>query len=72
MRALVSQGFYYDEHGEGRETRRYYRVEWGVPGIASVAVGELGGGKECVGRYYYIFTCSLLITTRRFLGPFFD
>ena len=38
------------EHGEGRGLRRYYRVAWGVPGNASVAVGgrvegrKVGGG----------------------------
>ena len=40
-------------------------MAWGVPGNASVAVGEMGGGKECVGRYYYIVTCSTLRTTRQ-------
>ena len=56
------------KHGEGRGTRRYYRVAWGVPGIASVAAGGRGGGEMVRGGSTAFLRALRLITTRQIFG----
>ena len=65
LRALISQGFYLFRARRGQRTAEVLLGGVGSTRKCQCGGGRKGGGKECVGRYYYIVTCSTLRTTRQ-------